>query len=162
VTGSARGWLVAAAATCLVPFAVLLVLVQANWAPLRRADLSASKDRHDYARTHHGFVEAMQVVSAIGSGWALTGVFVAVAAWLLWRRQFLVLFIPRVSRSARPVLVLAGAVWVAVVGFSRIALGVHYVSDVLAGFALGTAWLALMVAAFDAWTHRHPATPPSP
>jgi len=35
------------------------------------------------------------------------------------------------------------------IGFSRVALGVHYVSDVWAGYVLGAAWLAAMVAAFD-------------
>src|SRR4051794_8244188 len=29
--------------------------------------------------------------------------------------------------------------------------GVHYVSDILAGYALGAAWLTAMIAAFSAW-----------
>ena len=32
------------------------------------------------------------------------------------------------------------------IGLSRVALGVHYVSDVIAGFALGAAWVAVMIA----------------
>ena len=36
------------------------------------------------------------------------------------------------------------------IGFSRIALGVHYVSDVLGGYVLGAAWVAAMAAAFNA------------
>jgi membrane-associated phospholipid phosphatase len=36
------------------------------------------------------------------------------------------------------------------IGFSRIALGVHYLSDVLGGYLLGAAWVAAMAAAFNA------------
>lgn len=36
------------------------------------------------------------------------------------------------------------------IGFSRIALGVHYVSDVLGGYVLGSAWVAAMAAVFNA------------
>jgi membrane-associated phospholipid phosphatase len=35
------------------------------------------------------------------------------------------------------------------IGFSRIALGVHYVSDVWGGFVLGAAWVAAMAAGFN-------------
>ena len=52
----------------------------------------------------------------------------------------------------RRVAALAFAVlWVLAIGFSRVALGVHYVTDVLAGYALGAAWVAAMTAAFQAW-----------
>jgi undecaprenyl-diphosphatase len=35
--------------------------------------------------------------------------------------------------------------WALVIGFSRLYLGVHYVSDVIAGFLAGTAWIAVCV-----------------
>jgi prolyl-tRNA synthetase len=37
------------------------------------------------------------------------------------------------------------------IGFTRLALGVHYLSDVLAGWALGAGWLAVTTALFRAW-----------
>ncbi len=53
---------------------------------------------------------------------------------------------------------LAGTAVLAI-GFSRVALGVHYPSDVLAGFALGAAWVSLLTMAFVRWVPSwHPAT----
>lgn len=40
---------------------------------------------------------------------------------------------------------------VALIGFSRIYLGAHYLSDVLAGLALGTAWLMVSVLALTVY-----------
>jgi undecaprenyl-diphosphatase len=37
------------------------------------------------------------------------------------------------------------------VGASRVLLGVHFFTDVVAGFILGTAWLAASTAAFQIW-----------
>jgi undecaprenyl-diphosphatase len=71
-------------------------------------------------------------------------------------------FLPVLPRRARPVAIALAALMVAAIGFSRIALGVHFVSDVLAGYALGAAWLAAMVAAFDAWRVERGRPPAGP
>ena len=72
------------------------------------------------------------------------------------------LALPAVRREARPWLGLAGVAVVLAVGFTRLALGVHFVSDVLAGWALGAAWLAAMTAAFRGWQHEHLPTAHEP
>lgn len=43
------------------------------------------------------------------------------------------------------------ATLIVLIGFSRLSLGVHYVSDVLGGYVLGAAWLIASVAAFEIW-----------
>ncbi|MDQ1615419.1 MAG: hypothetical protein QOJ60_1358 [Actinomycetota bacterium] len=63
----------------------------------------------------------------------------------------LLVFLPVLRGNWRPVALTVAIVWVLAVGFSRVALGVHYVSDVLAGYVLGAAWVAAMTAAFNAW-----------
>ena len=52
------------------------------------------------------------------------------------------------------------ALVVAAIGFSRIALGVHFLSDVLAGWLLGIAWISATAYAFRVW--RHEAGRPTP
>jgi undecaprenyl-diphosphatase len=55
-----------------------------------------------------------------------------------------------VPAGRRRLLVLAvGAAIALAIGASRVVLNVHYVSDVLAGFALGLAWLALCLLALS-------------
>lgn len=44
--------------------------------------------------------------------------------------------------ARRRVFFLVAAALVGLIGFSRLYLGVHYLSDVLAGFAIGVAWLS--------------------
>ena len=50
------------------------------------------------------------------------------------------------SPKARTVVWLAAGLVGMAVGASRIYLGAHWLSDVLAGYALGAAWLAVVVA----------------
>jgi undecaprenyl-diphosphatase len=59
-------------------------------------------------------------------------------AYLAWQRVH--------TRSARAALLVGTAVWVALICFSRLYLGMHYLSDVLAGAAGGVFWLAVSVA----------------
>jgi undecaprenyl-diphosphatase len=49
------------------------------------------------------------------------------------------------SRRAQLAALAASAALVLLIGFSRLYLGVHYLSDVIAGFSLGLAWIALCV-----------------
>jgi undecaprenyl-diphosphatase len=67
---------------------------------------------------------------------------------------------PWLSRRARIVAALAVAALLLVIGATRMALGVHYLSDVLGGWSLGAAWLAVTAAAFAGW-RREIGLPPS-
>jgi undecaprenyl-diphosphatase len=51
-------------------------------------------------------------------------------------------------RLRRSTLLLCG-VLIALIGFSRIYLGVHYLSDVIGGYLLGAAWLAFSIALIE-------------
>ncbi|HEU4424439.1 MAG TPA: phosphatase PAP2 family protein [Pilimelia sp.] len=63
----------------------------------------------------------------------------------------LLIFLPVASRRVRAVAISIFATIVVLVGFTRVALGVHYVSDVLAGWLLGLAWLGVTAYAFRLW-----------
>ncbi len=58
------------------------------------------------------------------------------------------------SRRARTLILASTALVVALIGFSRLYLGVHYLSDVLAGVAGGATWLALSLALRTAYGER--------
>ncbi len=77
------------------------------------------------------------------SGHAMSSTFVYGALVLV--------FLPVIGRRYRPVVVGGAVLLVLAIGFSRLALGVHYISDVLGGFVLGLAWLAASTAAFSIW-----------
>ncbi len=63
---------------------------------------------------------------------------------------------PGDARRWLPLLIVALVTTAAVVlvGLSRVYLGVHWASDVLAGWCLGGAWLALVLGVFLAWEQR--------
>jgi membrane-associated phospholipid phosphatase len=74
----------------------------------------------------------------------------------------LLVFLPVIARRARPWVMAVASSLVLLIGFSRIALGVHYFSDVIGGFLIGGAWLFAMTAAFSAWRideANHPFIP---
>jgi membrane-associated phospholipid phosphatase len=63
----------------------------------------------------------------------------------------LLVFLPVLTRTWRRVAVALAVLLVLAIGFSRVALAAHYVSDVLAGYLLGAAWVAVMTALFSIW-----------
>jgi len=69
----------------------------------------------------------------------------------------ILVFWPILSRTGRWVLVMLAVVAAAVVGYTRIALGVHFVSDVVAGWCVGVAWVLLLAAVLEVWPRQRGA-----
>jgi undecaprenyl-diphosphatase len=74
----------------------------------------------------------------------------------------LLVALPFLSDRGRRLAVTGTALLVALIGFSRLTLGVHFLSDVLGGYVLGAAWLSASVAAFEIWREERdrPRTAP--
>ncbi|GAB2539122.1 phosphatase PAP2 family protein [Rufibacter soli] len=56
--------------------------------------------------------------------------------------------------AQRTVILILAALLILLIGFSRIYLGVHFLSDVLAGFLLGSSWVLLGVSLMEFFTYR--------
>ena len=110
------------------------------------------KSAVDRARPHLSDPVAMAAGKSFPSGHAQAA---TVGCGIL-----LVIFLPMVGRRHRIWLWVAAGVVVTAVAFSRVALGVHFVSDVIGGVILGAAWVLAMAAAFDAWPTQNGAGPP--
>ncbi|MDQ6716167.1 MAG: phosphatase PAP2 family protein [Actinomycetota bacterium] len=63
----------------------------------------------------------------------------------------LLLVLPALTHTWRRAVVVVAVLMVLGIGFSRVALAAHFVSDVVAGFTLGAVWLGLMTAIFRPW-----------
>ena len=57
------------------------------------------------------------------------------------------------NKFLKVLIFLLGLLIVLAIGFSRIYLGVHWLSDVLASYALGIAWLAIFITAIETKWH---------
>ena len=89
----------------------------------------------------HPIVEAFGKSFPSGHALSSTVVFGAV----------LLAFLPVLAGRWRHAAVAVTAVFVLAIGLSRLLLGVHFLSDVLAGHVLGLAWLAGSTAIFEIW-----------
>jgi undecaprenyl-diphosphatase len=92
--------------------------------------------------------ETLSFPSGHSSGVAALVTIAVVLAW------------PRLTDAARRAWVTAGGALVLVVGLTRVLLGVHYPSDVVAGWALGLGWSLLVVLAFGGQPGGRAALPP--
>jgi undecaprenyl-diphosphatase len=103
--------------------------------------VSVMKHAFDRARpTSHIVLEAMP---SYPSGHAAGAVaFYGGVAWLVWQSR-LTAFWKRCATGMLIVLMIG-------IGWSRIALGAHYVTDVLGGYLVGAAWLLAGTAIFSA------------
>ncbi|MGI8664362.1 MAG: phosphatase PAP2 family protein [Acidimicrobiales bacterium] len=63
----------------------------------------------------------------------------------------LLVLLPALPRPRRAAVVAAVAMLVVAIGTSRLLLGVHFVTDVVGGFILGSAWLLGATAVFQIW-----------
>jgi membrane-associated phospholipid phosphatase len=71
----------------------------------------------------------------------------------------LLVFLPVLTRVGKAVALSIGAAVVLLTGYDRVALGVHYVSDVIAGWVVALACLAGTAAGFEIWRREHGRRP---
>lgn len=89
---------------------------------------------------HSDAVPPLELSESFPSGHTLNAVaIVGIIAYLVILR--------RTSARARVAIALGATAYVIVIGFTRVFLGHHWFTDVLAGLVLGLAWLALVITA---------------
>ncbi|WP_170111049.1 phosphatase PAP2 family protein [Antricoccus suffuscus] len=129
-----RGVALIVGVVCLARKRYRIVLFLAAGVGIGGLILAVTKLIVDRPRPNEAAVSAFS--SSFPSGHAL-GVTVGVMSLLL-------LIWPIASTMWRAIATTAGTVVILAVGFSRLALAVHHLSDVLAGFGLGLAWVVLV------------------
>lgn len=199
-----------ATAVAAVPFALALVLVESQWAPLHRLDQGTAERLHAAALAHPDRVGLLHVLSErVWDPVTMRLLVVALVAWLVSRRAWrlaawagvttvaggligllvkiaverarphlpdpvahapgfsfpsghamtattscavlLLALLPVIPRAWRPLAWALALVTVVGVGYTRVALGVHWVSDVVGGWLLGLGVVTATALAFEAW-----------
>ena len=188
-------------------FALLLILVRLQWAPLEAIDHHAATGLNRLVAGHKAVVSVIKAVTWLGSDgvlWTVTGTaVVALAIRRRWRLAIYLLvagagvlaldpvlkalvgrvrpvvadpiaygtgnsfpsghtlgsivcygalylvFVPATRGIWRRSFTIVIAALIVAIGASRLLLGVHFVSDVLGGWALGIAWLGVTAFAFE-------------
>ena len=105
--------------------------------------------KETFERTRPEFADPMLASSSwsFPSGHAMgTFIFCGLACYLVLRE--------RRSWIAVAIAVTGALSWCVVMAFSRLYLGVHFISDVLAGLVAGTAWVAVCVSALEVIRQR--------
>jgi len=200
----------AVAALSAVPFALVLVLVEGHWRPLRAVDSGAAGHLHRTALDHPAWTSTLRFLSDwVWDPLTLRCAVAVLTGWLLYRRAWrlaawsavtavaggltgllvkvvverarpsleypvarapgfsfpsghamtatttfavlLLVLLPLVPRRGRVVCWAVAGLSVLGVGFTRVALGVHWFSDVVGGWLLGLAVVASTAWAFEAW-----------
>jgi undecaprenyl-diphosphatase len=192
-------------------FAILLILVRLQWAPLESVDHGAAASINNLIAGNGTLITVVKAVTWLGSDGVLWAV-VGVAALILairrrWRLAVyllvtaagalvldpvlkslvgrlrpvvahpiahgtgdsfpsghslgsivcygavLLVFLPAARGRWRTAFITVTVTLVALIGVSRILLGVHYLSDVIGGWAIGITWLGITAFAFEAARH---------
>ena len=134
-------------------FLIMLVREQKYWTPIL-ANLAISvflnlglKDVFMRVRPTEVTQLVRETSFSFPSGHAMAAMsFYGFVIYLLWRSE-------RTARFKRPLAVMLD-VLIILIGFSRIYLGVHYFSDVLAGYAIGAAYLIIFSSFVSAYFHE--------
>ena len=107
--------------------------------------------KETFERTRPEFADPLLTASSwsFPSGHAMgTFIFCGLGCYVLLR--------DRRSWSASAAAVSVALSWCVVMAFSRLYLGVHFVSDVIAGLLAGAAWIAVCASAFEIIRRRRP------
>jgi len=110
--------------------------------------------KHFFQRARPSFTDALPTLTTYsfpsGHAAGATLLYGAILAWCL----------PRIaSARLRRALFAAGVAMVALVAFSRLYLGAHFLSDVVGALLWSSAWVALCVAIARAMERRRAARP---
>ena len=129
---------VVAMVAALVQRKVRAALVLFACAPLSGLVTTAAKDLANRPRPSTMLASAPSASFPSGHALETTAIFLALLSFLL----------PTLSRSTRRVAIVVSALSVLLVGIARVALNVHYPSDVLAGWSLGYLYFLLCLLVF--------------